>query len=380
MRITVVSSHYPPAAGGVSDYTQAWCLAMLELGHELTLITSTADVSEPGITVQQFTGRWSLAGFDELRGLVQASTPDAVVFQYVPHAYSPRGGGLPVAMMMSRLARTIDATFVINAHEVYGAWSESVKRAPWHLSQRVAAALLASSAGAFVVTVKRRQEALQCLLRPWADRVRVIQIGPTVAAHEPDARWRERHGVSDDTFLITSFGLGHPTQEVGQLPLVLDTLTKAGINARLFLAGRLSVDHPLATSLGYVSAEDASQMLAAGDVFALPLADGVSGRRSSAISALAVGAVVVTTCGQDTDAELFGAEGVVMTPAGDPSGFAESVLHMAMSPESRRSVKTAGQRLFDEKFAWPVVARLWEELLVSASRQDNVQAQGAESR
>ncbi|MHA7303586.1 glycosyltransferase [Pseudarthrobacter sp. MDT1-22] len=161
---------------------------------------------------------------------------------------------------------------------------------------------------------------------------------------------------------------------------MLDTLADAGIDARLFLGGRLSVEHALATSLGYVSAEHASQMLAASDVFVLPLADGVSGRRSSAVSALAVGATVVTTAGPDTDADLFGAEGVAMSPAGDSQAFAELVLNLARNPENRSNVQAAGKRLFAEKFAWPVVAGLWERLLSGVSRKDNVQAQGADSR
>lgn len=350
---------------------------MQELGHEVTLVTSTPDASEPGLDVRHFIGPWSLSGFHELRGIVANSEPDAVVVQYVPHAYSPRGGGLPVALLLSRLAKSIEAPVTINAHEIYGAWSESVKRAPWHLSQRLSAAVLASSASAFVVTVKRRQEALQRLLRPWANKIHTIQIGPTVAAHEPDPQWRERHGVPDGTLLLTSFGLGHPTQEAGQLPFVLEALTDAGIDVRVFVAGRLKVEHPLATQLGYVSAEEASQMLAAGDIFVLPLTDGVSGRRSSAISALAAGTAVATTVGLDTDYELFGAQGVAMSPAGDAQAFADLVVGLARETDDLAQLRADGQRLFADVFSWRVVGGLWEHLLAGATSKDDVQAQGA---
>ncbi|MEE9094712.1 glycosyltransferase family 4 protein [Pseudarthrobacter phenanthrenivorans] len=376
MRITVVSSHYPPTPGGVADYAQAWCLAMRELGHELTLITSATGAFEPGITVQPFPGKWSLAGARELRRMILDSQPDSVVVQYVPHAYGPRGSGLPVAAMLSRLARSIEAPVIINAHEIYGAWSESIRRAPWHIAQRMGAVLLVSSTAAFVVTVKRRQQDLQRLAFPWADRVHVIQIGPTVAAREGDPSWRERHDVPADAFLLTSFGLGHPTQEVGQLPLVLDTLSEAGIDARLVTAGRLKVEHSQATHLGYVTSKDAAQLLAAGDIFALPLSDGMSGRRSSAISALAMGATVATTAGPDTDFELFGSEGVALSPAGDAQGFADMVLGLALDEDARNRVNSAGRELFAANFAWPVVARAWEELLNRASPNENAQAHG----
>ena len=370
MRITVVSSHFPPATGGVSDYTLEWCRSMQVLGHDLTVITSTPDAAHAGLTIEHFTRRWDVSGSGQLIGLVQGSHPDALVVQYVPHAYSARGGGLAVALLLRRLARSVSVPMVVNAHEVYGAWTESAKRAPWHLSQRFAAAVLVSSAEAFVVTVKRRQNEMKRFLWPWSERVKLLQIGPTVTSQGPDPDWRCRHGVLDGTFLMTSFGLGHPTQAVAQLSIVLDTLTAAGVNARLFIAGRLDVDHPLVTQLGYISAEDASQLLAAGDVFALPLVDGVSGRRSSVISALAVGATVATTAGLDTDLDLFSGGGVAMSPAGDPDAFAELVLQLAANPETRARVARRGRELFASTFDWPVIANAWAELLERAADQN----------
>lgn len=378
MKITVVSSLFPPATGGVSDYTLKWCRAMQVLGHDLTVITSTPDAAHAGIVIEHFAQRWNVSGLGQLISLVKGSRPDALVVQYVPHAYSARGGGLAVALLLRRLARSISVPMVINAHEVYGAWTESARRAPWHLSQRFAAAVLASSAEAFVVTVKRRQDELRWLLWPWRERMKLIQIGPTVTAHRPDPDWRRRHGVLDGTFLMTSFGLGHPTQAVSQLTVVLDTLTAAGVNTRLFIAGRLDVDHPLVTHLGYISAEDVSQLLGAGDIFVLPLADGVSGRRSSVISALAAGATVVTTAGLDTDLDLFSGGGVAMSPAGDPDAFAELVLRLATHPEIRARVARLGRELFASTFAWPVVANAWEALLERAAAE-NVQRQNTRS-
>ncbi|TFD66517.1 glycosyltransferase [Cryobacterium ruanii] len=343
---------------------------MQNLGHDLTVITSTPKVAYEGIATAHFNRRWDVSGASELIGLVKGSRPDALVVQYVPHAYSERGGGLAVALLLRRLARSISVPMVVNAHEVYGAWTESAKRIPWHLSQRFAAVILASSAEAFVVTIKRRQGELKRFLWPWTERVKLIQIGPTVPAHAPDPDWRRRHGVADGTFLMTSFGLGHPTQAVTQLSAVLDTLAAGGVNARLFIAGRLDVVHPLVTHLGYVSSEDAYQLLAAGDVFVLPLADGVSSRRSSVISALAVGAAVATTAGRDTDLDLFCGGGVAMSPSGDPDAFAELVLQLATNAEARAGVTRLGRELFSSTFAWPVVGNMWAELLEQAAEQN----------
>ncbi|HEY8199868.1 MAG TPA: glycosyltransferase family 4 protein [Actinomycetota bacterium] len=371
MRVTVVTARFPPMRGGVADHTLAWCRALVELGgFDLAVVTSpgaSQGANTGDIPVDASQTDWSRAGAAALRSAVERSKPDVVVIQYVPHAFSRRGGGLPFARVLRGLSRSLGVPLVVCGHELYAPWSEGWHRAPWSLAQRVGVGVLAASSRALVVTVKARQERVQAALPRWRDRILVVPNGPTVLPVAPNPRWRAEHGVGDGLVVLATLGLRHPAKDTAALEAALTQLEASDIDARLFVAGGLVVRHPWAIDLGYVDAAAAGQLLAAADLFVLPLADGASGRRSSLISALAAGAAVVSTAGSDTDPALFPAGALSLTPAGDTGAFASAVERLAADPGARMALREGGRALFEQEFAWPVVARRWSDILHNAA-------------
>lgn len=369
LRITVITADFPPARGGVADYTAAWMDAMRARGHQISVITSTEGaLGTEGVSL--FRGSWRRKDAAALAALVRNVRTEVLVVQYVPHAFSPRGGGIWFALLIRALVRQTRVPLVLNAHEIYGGWRESLKRVPWHAAQRVATAVLLSSSSAFVVTVRERKNNLVRLFRPWRDRIQLLPIGPTILPTAPDEQWRQRNGINDQAVVVSTLGLGHPSYDVAQFVSVLDRSIQQGVDLRLFVGGRLKIEHPLATNLGFLDSRSAAQLLSASDIFALPLTDGISGRRSSAISALASGSVVVSTAGKETDAEFFLNSGVTLTPAGDSAAFAASILRVAQDSRLRDELRAQSRRFFHENFAWETVALQWEDLLASVVAED----------
>lgn len=361
MRVAVVSSRFPPMAGGVADYTLEWSRAMQALDNvDVIVVSGPGAESADGLTVETSQQNWSLRGLDALEATLRRVQPDVVVFQYVPHAYSRRGGGLPVALLLARVSRRLKVPLVVNGHELYGRWPEARHRAPWFLAQRLAVGVLVMSSSAFVVTVQSRRDRLPAALR---ERVVVIPIGPTIRPAEAPTDWRYELGLKDSTVALSTLGLGHTSQDSGALSRLLHHLDAAAVDCRLLVAGHLHVPHPNAVHLGYVTPVRAAQLLANADLFVLPLAGGVSGRRSSVVSALACGAAVVTTSGRETDPGLFAGGGVRTVPEGDDAAFADAVLSLVVDPDARRELRESGQQLFREHFDWPVVAARWHHLL-----------------
>ena len=368
MRVTVVTARFPPMEGGVADYTLAWCRAMLELDrYDITVVTSPPAAPVDGIAVDAGQGDWGRRGEGALRSALDRSKPDVVVVQYVPHAFSRRGAGLPFAWMLRTAVRDLSLPLVVNAHELFGQWNERARRAPWFLAQRLAVAVLAASGVALVVTVKARQERVQAALPRVRDRILVLPIGPTIPPVVPDGNWRREHGVPDDLLVLASLGLGHWTQDTAMLAVMLARLRASGADARLFVAGALKVDDPWAVHLGYLDATAAAQLLAAADLFVLPLSDGASGRRSALISALAAGTPVLSTTGSDTEAALFPPDAIRLTPAGDAGAFASAALSLAGDHEARAALRDRGRALYERELAWPIVARRWADVLDAAA-------------
>jgi glycosyltransferase involved in cell wall biosynthesis len=98
----------------------------------------------------------------------------------------------------------------------------------------------------------------------------------------------------------------------------------------------------------------------------LPLADGLSTRRSTLISALAHRLPVVGLRGRNTDQVLLdAADALVLTPVGDPAAFTLAAVELSKQPERMREIGEAGRRLYEDRFDWPVAAARIAEALAA---------------
>jgi glycosyltransferase involved in cell wall biosynthesis len=117
----------------------------------------------------------------------------------------------------------------------------------------------------------------------------------------------------------------------------------------------------LASRAGIVltgTVDDVRPSIAEGEVYVVPLRAG-GGTRLKIFEALAMAKPVVST--------TVGAEGLAIEPgrhfvaADDPAGFADAVIALLRDPDRRRALGRAGRELVDASYAWPTVARAFEE-------------------
>jgi len=111
-------------------------------------------------------------------------------------------------------------------------------------------------------------------------------------------------------------------------------------------------------------------------VYVVPLRIG-GGTRLKIFEALAAGKAVVST--------TVGAEGLPLVPgvhflqADDPGEFARAVVSLLRDPGRRRALGEAGRRLVEERFAWPAVAREFENRCKEAVRDSGAARSAARS-
>src|SRR5437899_2078089 len=121
---------------------------------------------------------------------------------------------------------------------------------------------------------------------------------------------------------------------------------------------------------------DVRPYLAEGAVYVVPLRIG-GGTRLKIFEALAAGKAVVST--------TVGAEGLPLVPgvhflqADDPGEFARAVVSLLRDPGRRRALGEAGRRLVEERFAWPAVAREFENRCKEAVRDSGAARSAARS-
>ena len=96
MRIAQIAGEYPPLQGGLGDFTHELSRALVELGHDLHVLTKlTPGLPEredaAGIHVHRLSPRWGWHTLRQLNTFIAEQKPEIVNLQYQAAAYQMHG-------------------------------------------------------------------------------------------------------------------------------------------------------------------------------------------------------------------------------------------------------------------------------------------------
>lgn len=365
-RWIILSGEYPPAPGGVSDYTRSVATALAAAGDDVHVMTAGADrsaagsasvVVDGGVIVHTLPGRFGAVGRRMLGRLLDDLPRDArLLVQYVPHMYGARAMNLRLTRLLAREARRrpLDVMFheVAFEREPGGPLRHRLLEA---VTRVMARRLATCSSRVFAST-----EAWVAMLRriaPAAPEARVTAIpSPLPLAVEPAAADAMRRTLAPrGEPLIGRFGTFGGA--AGDLAATLGALL-ATTNARVALIGRGGaewlgrVDLPAArgrvVAAGALPPDAAAAALAACDLVVQPYPDGVSTRRSSAAASLGLGLPLVVNRGRLSDAFWRDGDGVrLVDAAGDVAAAGARLLS---DERARADLRGAARRLYARRF------------------------------
>ena len=106
---------------------------------------------------------------------------------------------------------------------------------------------------------------------------------------------------------------------------------------------------------GISASHELSAHLAACDLLIQPFPDGASSRRSSLMAGISHGVPVLTTSGHLSEPLWSDSGAVAIVPANDRVAFTNSARRLIDSAEERSRLASAGLRLYQERFDWPLV-------------------------
>ncbi len=381
--ILFVTGEYPPAIGGVGDYTRQLARALIARGRWVSVLSGIAPTEDfaPDEPTLLFSGAgW---GWRSLRRAVRTTSelaPRIVHIQYQTGAF---GMHPSINLLPWRLRRLGNRpAVVVTAHDLLLPYlfpkADSVRA--W-LTAR-----LFESADALVVTnsedewrVRAQGEATRTLFSPrHAIRTPIypIPIGSNIPVEPPAtynrAHLRRRIGAGADDVVVAYFGLLSRTKGVRELVAALGLLPPM---FRLLIVGGAT---PLPDDARYaeeVRAEIAarglservfftgpcdpssvSAYLLSADLAALPFSDGASYRRGSLLAALAHGLPVVTTApAVSLDPPLVDGLHALLVPPSDVSALART-LEVLAGDGAQRSRLAQAARTLAEEFSWPMIA------------------------
>ena len=289
--------------------------------------------------------------------LTSGPEPSWVLLQYCPFSYGRAGIAPGLVRDVVNLRRRSRSRLALMVHE---AWVDmyDTRSSLIGLWQRAQLRVLLGLADAVMAST-------QAIAGEIGHESVHVPVAATITPVATSSRAaRDRLGL-DGKLTVALFGRDHPDRLRDYMEAAIAAIADAhGASRVAILNLGFDARSPRVPpgveviSPGRLSAGELSVRLWASDIVLLPLADGVSTRRTTLMAALAHGRPVLGLRGHDTEAILAEAhDAIALTPLGDPSAFAGAAAELTSDPDRLRAIGDAGRRLYQSRFDWPVLAR-----------------------
>ena len=362
----IITCEYPPDVGGVSDYTQQIAAGLAGVGDEVHVWCPHAleSASASGVHVHPELGRARLRDLHRLDTLLnQCPAPRRLLVQWVPHGFGYHSMNVWFCAWLATRAWRGDRIELM-VHEPFLEFGQgTLRHNVMACVHRLMTMILLRASRHVWMSIP----AWEGLLRPYALGrslpMKWLPIPGCLAAstNSGTAAPRRRY-AADEQPLIGHFGsYGQQITSLleDRLPAIMnDRLRPAmllvGAGGDRFRDGVIA-RHPewsgRVHATGYVPPGDLTPHLDACDLFVQPYPDGISSRRTSAMTCLAHGKPVVTTTGHLTESLWAETGAVVLTSLGDGRAFATAVIELLADRHARRSVAVRGQTVCADRFS-----------------------------
>jgi glycosyltransferase involved in cell wall biosynthesis len=355
----LVTGEYPPASGGVGDYTAALASELVRRGH-------AAHVWCPSVQPDAFGGGVQLHALPDrfgarARRALQSgweSCPGIVLLQYVPNALGAGGLNVPFCRWLRRAAARADVRVMFHEPYFYFSWNPAGNvRA---IAQRLMAGMLVDASRTVYMSTETWRRYL-----PRSSRATVLAVPSTLPRScDPDAaaRFRDRVAPGSDVGVLGHFGT-YGRHVAAALEPVVPLLLEADRGAQFLCIGResdrfaaaLRPRYPAIAGrihcTGALPAMEAAAAIAACDVMVQPYPDGITTRRTSVMAALTNGVATVSTDGALTEPVWRATGAVALAPAGDGGALAAKAIDLLADRSARAALAGAGRRVYDAHFA-----------------------------
>jgi polysaccharide biosynthesis protein PslF len=400
LRILLITGEYPPAVGGVGDYTRQLGRALIERGQRVSVLTQEAvpeadDRDEPAVI--PLGTAWNWRAWPQVLRVLRLLTPEIVHIQYQTGAYAMHPA---INLLPWRLRRLHNRPrIVVTAHDL---------RLPYLLPKadhlrHWATRRLFADADALILTNAEDDERIHATARPDRELFSprsalrtpstVIPIGSNIAPQPPRGyqrpQWRARLGSHAQSVWLAYFGILNRSKGVAEL---LHALAELPPRFKLLIIGgaapqpedqryadeirAMIAEQSLAERVritGPCSEADVSGYLLAADLAVLPFLDGASYRRGSLLAALAHGIPTITTAPASAlSPALEDQRHALLVPSADPALLRAAIQRLAADAELRQRIANGGRALA-EAFGWPQIAEqheaVYHTLLASINKK-----------
>ena len=358
----LITCEFPPLIGGVSEHSRVLAEAATARGHDVQVWTGHEGAESPGIRVSGVLGDFSPSALARADAALDACpAPRRVVVQWVPHGYGCKGLNVAFAAWLRRRARAGDQIDLVVHEPFMDFFGRSWFQPAIALVQRYMTWSAVRSAERVWLTIpgwegrlrfarRRGQPAPRTLPVPGA--VPVAPDDGAVSALRLELLQGKRHllgcfggdhAFAGDTLGQTIRGLS------GQLDAAFVCIGRGSDTVAAAVRAAVQSSMIPIRSTGQLSPSRLSHHLQACDVLVQPYPDGVSGRRTTTISALEHGVPVITTVGALSESFWRESRAVEAVPVTDGVALAGAVVRL-LEPVRHAAAREAALALYRERF------------------------------
>jgi glycosyltransferase involved in cell wall biosynthesis len=363
--IHLVTPEYPPAVGGVGDYTRVVARGLAEAGEDVHVWCPPGgkrDASDRFI-VHPDLGRFGGDDLERAGRLLDAfDAPRRVIVQWVPHAYGRRAMNLTFCLWLWKRALRGDRIELMVHEPFLMFWEGTWRQTAAALVHRVMTLILLQAARQVWVSIPAWERMWKPYLlgRPVPFRWLPIPTSLRVPSQIEVSTVRQRL-TADSGPVVGHFGT-YGSAVASMLLEILPAILAEPARPHVLLIGAGSEDflprllsrcpdsRDAVRATGFVPDEALSGYVAACDLLVQPYPDGISARRTSAMAGLFLGVPIVTTKGRLTEAFWEKSGAVRLAPVGDRATFLGHVQQLVEHPEVRRQLAGRARALYDETF------------------------------
>jgi glycosyltransferase involved in cell wall biosynthesis len=364
----LVTPEFPPLLGGVSEHSRVLAAAAASRGRAVHVWTTPGALPAAGVHVHTTLGAFARADLSRTdAALDRHAAPRDLLVQWVPHGYGYRGMNVHFARWIAARAAQGDRVDVM-VHEPFvdyfgGSWVQPARA----VVQRYMTKTVLRAARRVWMSIPGWEARLLPMVAD-ASSLRVLPVPGTIpvdrsASAVADVR---RRLLGSAGRLVGYFGTGGSYAEAALRTTVRELATRRSALAFVCLgrgseavAARLNASAVVAT--GALDLAVLSHHLSACDLLLQPYVDGVSGRRTTTISALEHGTPVATTFGALSEPYWKETEAVAVVPAETPHLLADATEQL-LSDERHAVARSAAAALYLARFEPGVaLAPLFEE-------------------
>ncbi|TWT34630.1 glycosyltransferase family protein [Blastopirellula retiformator] len=363
----IITGQYPPASGGLADYTQRLAFGVSESGGDAIVWCCNASVSETpagkSLRVCRPAASFGFCGILKLnRALAKFDRPRRLLVQWTPQLYGWRSMNVLFCLWVLVRGRVYRDEVEVMVHELFLPLVGSLKQRVAAIVQRLMVLMMLQGVSSVCTSTSAWTPGIKRYLVGRPINVTTLPIPSNIELVQDSDEVNRRRSTFQGQQIIGHFGTCGDLIAEHLEPIIQSGLAEFP-DAVFLLFGRNSdrwasqlslgdqASRKRIVGLGELPEREISLWLQACDVMVLPYPDGVTTRRGTTMASLQHGCCVITNDGPLTEGFWREQDALVLVEKPDSVQYVNTLRTLLSDTDSRARLCKQARRFYGKNFS-----------------------------